>query len=47
YVVSKNGSVYYSVDSKNGRNISAKNRVFFKTKEEAELAGYRPTKGLK
>ena len=41
FVASKNGKKLYPFDSKAGKKIALKNRVYFVTKEEARAAGYR------
>lgn len=40
FVASKTGKKYYAVDSAAGKKIKEENRVYFKTGEEAEAAGY-------
>lgn len=40
FVASKTGKKYYLVDSAAGQKIKEENRVYFKTKEEAEKAGF-------
>ncbi len=40
YVASKNGTKYHLITCASGKSISAKNRIWFDTKEEAEKAGY-------
>lgn len=40
FVASKRGKKYYSVTSANGQNIVPENRIYFKTAQEAENAGY-------
>lgn len=41
FVASERGSKYYPVLSAGGQGIVPKNRVYFKTAEAAEAAGYR------
>ncbi len=46
FVASKNGTKYY-IDGKGySSRIKEENKVFFKTKEEAEKAGYEPGSGV-
>lgn len=40
YVAAKTGKKYYRTDSAQGKKIKEENRVYFKTAEEAETAGY-------
>jgi hypothetical protein len=40
FVASKNGTKYYAVESAAGAKIVPANRVYFRTGEEAEAAGY-------
>jgi small subunit ribosomal protein S1 len=40
WVASKTGKKYYEADSAAGQKIKEENRIHFKTKEEAEAAGY-------
>lgn len=40
FVASKRGKKYYPVDSAGGSRITPVNRVYFRTEEEAESAGY-------
>lgn len=40
FIASKSGKYYYHVLDKRSLGITPKNRVFFKTQEEAERAGY-------
>lgn len=47
YVGSKNGEVYHLQHCSGAKRISEANRVFFKTKAEAEAAGYRPAANCK
>ena len=42
YVASKNGTKYYLPECASAKRISEQNRIWFKTKEEAETAGYGP-----
>ncbi len=46
-VASDSGSVYYYKSCKVYTRIKEENRVWFKTKEEAELSGYRLAKNCK
>ncbi|MDD5103301.1 MAG: hypothetical protein PHX93_02780 [Candidatus Peribacteraceae bacterium] len=41
FVASKRGQKYYPVDSASASNLAPANRVYFRTAEEAEGAGYR------
>ena len=41
FVASKQGKLFYPVESPSGKRISVKNRVYFRTEAEAMLAGYR------
>jgi len=41
YVASMRGSKYYPVTSAQGARLTPKNRVYFRTGEEAQRAGYR------
>jgi hypothetical protein len=41
FVASKKGKRYYSVDAAQARTLAPKNRVYFRTAEEAKAAGYR------
>lgn len=40
FVASKRGKKYYPVFSRAGENLAPKNRVYFVTEHEAQLAGY-------
>jgi len=40
YVASKRGKKYYELNSKEAKKLSEKNKIYFKTKEEVEEAGY-------
>lgn len=40
FFASKNGKKYYSTNCSAGANIKVSNRVYFKTREQAENAGY-------
>jgi hypothetical protein len=40
YVASKRGKKYYDINSKSAQTLSEKNKIYFKTKEEAEESGY-------
>ncbi len=40
FVASKTGKKYYAADSVQGKKIKEENRVYFKTKAEAEAAGF-------
>ncbi|MFH0820678.1 MAG: hypothetical protein V1908_02780 [Candidatus Peregrinibacteria bacterium] len=42
FVASKRGKYYYSVSDTKAQQLSPKNRIYFKTKEEAEKKGYKP-----
>lgn len=42
YVGSKNSDKYHLLWCSGAKRISEANKVFFKSKEEAELAGYKP-----
>ena len=42
YVASKNGTSYHLPDCPGAKQIKPENKVEFKTKEEAEKAGYKP-----
>ena len=44
FVASRRGSRYYPVNSRSGQRLHPKNRRYFRTAEEAEMAGYRPAK---
>ena len=44
FIASKQGKYYYSVFDKRAFNISTGNRIYFKTKEEAEKSGYQAPK---
>lgn len=44
YIASKSGKYYYSILSPKAFSITPKNRLHFKTKEEAEKMGYLPPK---
>lgn len=41
FVASKQGKLFYPVESPSGKRISVKNRVYFKDTGEAMIAGYR------
>jgi hypothetical protein len=41
FVASRKGTKYYPVSSAQGGGLSPKNRLYFRTAEEAERAGYR------
>lgn len=41
FVASKRGTKYYPVHSSQAQGLSPENRVYFRTVEEAEKAGYR------
>jgi hypothetical protein len=47
YVASKNSTVYHFPWCSGAKRISDSNRITFKTKEEAEQAGYRPAANCK
>jgi hypothetical protein len=40
YFASKRGKKYYPIDCSAGKSIKIENRIYFKTSEEAEKAGY-------
>jgi hypothetical protein len=42
YIASKNGKYYYSVLNARAFSLTPKNRLYFKTAQEAEKAGYLP-----
>ena len=42
FVASKNGKAYYLLTCKN--NIKEENKIYFKTKEDADKAGFQPAK---
>jgi hypothetical protein len=42
FVASKRGKKYYPVNSAGGQGIVPENRVYFKTAEDAQRAGYKP-----
>ncbi len=44
---SKNGSVYHLPWCPGAKQINEENKVWFETKEEAELSGYSPAKNCK
>jgi len=44
FIASKSGKYYYSIFDKKAFNISEKNRIYFKTSEEAERVGYKRKK---
>jgi len=47
YVASKNGSVYHFPWCPGALHIHEENKVWFKSKEEAEATGYRPAANCK
>lgn len=47
YVASKNGTKYHLPWCGGAKQIKEENKVFFKTKEEAEAAGYTPASNCK
>jgi cell division protein FtsL len=47
YVASKNGTKYHLPWCGGAKQIKEENKVFFKTKEEAEKAGYTPASNCK
>jgi hypothetical protein len=47
YMASKSGSKYYLPSCSGAKRIKEENEVWFKTKEEAEKAGYGPAAGCK
>lgn len=40
FFASNRGSKYYSISCSGGKTIKQENRVYFNTREEAEIAGY-------
>lgn len=44
YIASKSGKYYYSILNPKAFGITPKNRLYFKTEEEAEKMGYLPPK---
>ncbi|MBN2306585.1 hypothetical protein JXD20_01230 [Candidatus Peregrinibacteria bacterium] len=44
YIASKSGKYYYSILSSKAFSITPKNRLYFKTAEEAESKGFLPSK---
>jgi Metal binding domain of Ada len=47
YVGSKNGTVYHFPWCSGAKRISEENKVWFRTKEDAEAKGYRPAANCK
>ena len=47
YLASKNGTKYYLPSCASSKRISAANRIWFDTKEEAQVAGYSPASNCK
>jgi hypothetical protein len=47
YVASKNGEVYHLPHCSGAKRINEANKITFKTKDEAEAAGYRPAANCK
>jgi len=47
YVASKSGEVYHLPHCSGAKRISEANKIIFKTKAEAEAAGYRPAQNCK
>jgi hypothetical protein len=47
YVASKNGEAYHLPHCSGAKRISEANKITFKTKAEAEAAGYRPAANCK
>ncbi|MCK9352276.1 MAG: hypothetical protein WCT49_04890 [Candidatus Paceibacterota bacterium] len=47
YVASKNGTKYYLPTCASSNRISAQNKIWFDTKEEAQNAGYSPAANCK
>jgi hypothetical protein len=47
YVASKNGAKYHLTACASAKNISEKNKIWFDTKQEAEVAGYAPASNCK
>lgn len=44
FVASKNSTIYHKPDCKYAKQIKEENKVWFKSAEEAEKAGYKPDK---
>lgn len=42
FVASSRGKYYYQIDSNRANSLSEKNRIYFKSQEEAEKAGFKP-----
>jgi hypothetical protein len=42
FVASRRGKRYYPVSSREGERLVPENRLYFRTAEEAERAGYHP-----
>lgn len=47
FVASKNGQKYHLIGSGDGNRISEENKIYFKTKEEAEKKGYTAGNSVK
>ncbi len=47
YVASKNGAAYHLLICPGAKQISEANKIYFKSKAEAEAAGYRPAGNCK
>jgi len=47
FVASKTGTKYYLPSCASSKRISAANRIWFDTKEEAQVAGYSPASNCK
>lgn len=47
YVASKNGTAYHLPTCTGAKQIKEENKVWFATKADAELAGYKPAKNCK
>ncbi len=47
YLASKNGKMYYPVSCKSASRIKDKNRVYFKTEDDAKYLGYRKAENCK
>lgn len=47
YVASKNGTKYHLTTCAGAKSISAKNKIWFDSKEEAEKMGYTPASNCK
>jgi hypothetical protein len=47
YVASKNGTAYHLPTCTGAKQIKEENKIWFASKEDAELAGYKPAKNCK